>query len=127
MTDPKSDDFDWVTARSQCSAATVFERLRVRTIADANLRNKLRESDGVVAPIKLAPESHSFSVMRGPIRVVRFVLQDEAIHVSDEKLQTTMVATLTLNNEGECRLRVGEEELQLWQFCKRALEGLFFD
>jgi hypothetical protein len=35
-------------------------------------------------------------------------------------------AGLTLNDEGECRLRTGEQELTFWQFRKRALYNLFF-
>ncbi|MCX6537440.1 MAG: hypothetical protein NT151_00695 [Acidobacteria bacterium] len=126
MTDAKSDDFDWVTARHQCSVGIIFERLRVRTSADVALRNKRLESEREVAPLTVTTDGASFSVLRGPTRVVRFMLRGETIDVSDEKIQTVMEATLTLNDAGECRLRVGDEELLLWQFLKRALETLFF-
>ena len=33
-------------------------------------------------------------------------------------------ATLTLNDKGECRLKIGEKELDFWQFRKLALEDL---
>jgi hypothetical protein len=33
---------------------------------------------------------------------------------------------LTLNNNGECRLRVKDEELEQWQVRRMALEELFF-
>jgi hypothetical protein len=33
---------------------------------------------------------------------------------------------VTLNDEGECRLKVGDDELEEWQVLKRALETLFF-
>jgi hypothetical protein len=36
------------------------------------------------------------------------------------------IATLTLNNEGECRLLVNGQELEEWQFRKMMWEELFF-
>jgi hypothetical protein len=35
-------------------------------------------------------------------------------------------ASITLTNGGQCKLRVGEEELEQWQFRRMALEKLFF-
>lgn len=35
-------------------------------------------------------------------------------------------ATVTLNDSGRCKFRVGADELDQWQVLKRALEPLFF-
>jgi hypothetical protein len=38
----------------------------------------------------------------------------------------TITAGITLNNEGLCKLKVGETELDHWQVRRMALERLFF-
>jgi hypothetical protein len=35
-------------------------------------------------------------------------------------------ATLTLSDDGECRLKVNDKEYDLWQFRKLVLQGIFF-
>jgi hypothetical protein len=35
-------------------------------------------------------------------------------------------ATLTLNDMGECRLKINGQEREFWQFRRTALEDLFF-
>jgi hypothetical protein len=59
-------------------------------------------------------------------RSVDFVCTRDEIQVSDDKDQLLYSASLTLNDEGKCRLRVGDKELTQWQFRRMALEKLFF-
>ena len=56
---------------------------------------------------------------------VRFVLADDAIEVLHNDL-LAFKGVNTLCDDGRCRLKVGDRELDLWQFRKRALEDLFF-
>jgi hypothetical protein len=81
----------------------------------------------------------TFSVVREGIggipSMVQFRLDNEKIVVRGEKNQIAMSAALTLNDAGECVLRISESpdnpaketELRTWQFRLRALERLFFD
>jgi hypothetical protein len=45
----------------------------------------------------------------------------------DDTRKTILEGTLSLSDETECRLKVGDKELTFWQFRKRALENLFFN
>lgn len=57
---------------------------------------------------------------------VRFALYGEEIRIEGRGVDVGISATLTLNDLGECRLRVGDQELDRWQVLRRALEPLFF-
>jgi hypothetical protein len=62
----------------------------------------------------------------GGIIGVRFALGREAIDVYGNGVSVKFTATLTLNNDGECRFLVGREELNVWQVLRKGLEPLFF-
>jgi hypothetical protein len=124
-----SPEFEWVVARYHCSPSTVFEKLKLqiesdvtaRTMQLPNQRNRFRFV-GNGGSFAVAVEGQGISG-----QAIKFRLALPAIEVagpSDEKL---FEATVTLGDDGECRLRVGIEELYLWQFRKRALESLFFN
>jgi hypothetical protein len=60
---------------------------------------------------------------------VRFYRIDEQIAVEgsgDPVSELKFEGTLTLTNEGKCKLRVGDQELDEWQVLRKALEKLFF-
>lgn len=57
---------------------------------------------------------------------VKFSLGDKAITVTDTHGNTIFEATITLNDEGECRLKINGLERETWQVRRTALERLFF-
>jgi len=65
-------------------------------------------------------------------RSVRFWLREDEISVEQSKQfhrqrqAVSFRAYLTLNDAGQCRFRVGTDELDKWQLLRRALEPLFF-
>lgn len=126
----KPDNFDWVTARRKCSAGEVFETLLAG--ARANVEAMATATDGqTVNLFKLSSLDGSFSVSRprfSGLIGVRFYLADQEIIAEPFRLggAGVLTATLTLNDDGECRLLVEGVELQPWQFLKRALEPLLF-
>jgi hypothetical protein len=130
---PKPPDFDWVAARHKCSAAVVFEALLHLAQQNVETANALRKSNGLSADAHVqATVPGVFAVLRGlhgPPHTVRFRLDREgSIGVDYQGVPNTesFTGTLTLNNDGECRLRVGTQELDLWQVLRLALEPLLF-
>jgi|ERR1039458_6324568 hypothetical protein len=123
-------DFEWVKARSECSPATVFQQIKLGVESDVKARNPT-----------LAGENYSFrtSSRGGSITAyiqangvywsVTFRQTKDGISVHDENDKVMFDATLALNNDGECRLRLRgtEQEYQFWQLRKMALEHLLFD
>lgn len=120
-------EFNWVKERQKCSAVAIFERLRNEVEQDVEIRNGLR------GPLPLysyhfSSTTTAFTVTleetNQPHRTARFFLEDEVISV--EVNEQSMRATVTLNDAGECTLKIGNNEIGFWQFRKRALEKLFF-
>ena len=120
--------FDWITERSSCSLPNVFKKLRLQTEEDVKTRNALRPNN---SPYKfsVADTGDDFTVLleaKDVHRSVIFSLAEHAILVRDDKGNQMFQVTLTFNDEGECRLIVNEEERDLWQVRRMALEELLF-
>jgi len=127
-----STDFEWVNARAACSPVKVFEQLRLQIAHDVELRNKMGEAQG--QKFDIHAESAAFAVFldrsiyrETPYRVIRFHLEDQRIIARYGDDTDIFVATLTLNDDGECRLRIKDKNYELWQVRHMALEKLFFE
>ena len=120
--------FDWVTERSSCSLPKVFRDLRLQVEADVKTRNALRpanspyeflvkdDGDGFAVLLKTADANKS----------ITFKPAEHAILVRDDKGDQMLEITLAFNDQGKCRLRVNNEERELWQVRRMALEELLF-
>jgi hypothetical protein len=125
----RPSDFDWVTMRAQCSALNMFGLLQADAQKNTDTMEALATARGTPLGLQCIVNTGSFVVVRrllvGEIGV-RFTLSDDQILVESQGVDVHFSARLTLNNDGECRLLVGEEELDRWQVLRRALEPLFF-
>ena len=119
-------DFDWVDARADCSVTNVFVRLKADTGEDVDAENRFFRGTG--RKFALVPGPTSFIVHQDivPPRSITFLLSEEKISASDERGREQLSATVTLNKDKQCRLLVNGEEMEEWQFRKKALERLFF-
>ena len=131
MTD-NAPEFNWVHARAACSAAKMFEQLRAHVVRDVEIRNKINEGGGY----KFDTHSEHAGItvfldsmfhQQNPYRVVRFLVEDEHIIARYGNDAIIWSATLTLNDKGQCRLKIDNKEYELWQACYMGLEKLFFD
>ena len=135
-------ELDWVTERANCAAYKVFKQLQLEVENDVKLRQSRIDPQDSARRIAFrfdVLDEITFSVLRdgisGLLSMVQFRLDNERIVVRDGRNQIMMSATLTLNDAGECVLRITESpnetakysELRTWQFRLRALEPLFFD
>jgi hypothetical protein len=131
-TKPAPENFDWVNARSKCTIQEIFKELEqgVRDDVEA-AKSLIRRHDELQFSVSKA-SSKRFSVNRidDPIRSlgrsVDFTWSDNVITVHNQNDELLLTASLTLNNEGRCLLKVSEQELEQWQFRRMALEKLFF-
>ena len=121
------ENFDWVTARAKCSLVEVFEKLRLQVGVDVQTRNKLLSDPRDAFSVIESEAKPSFSVIvpSNPLPSITFSLSDERIGVS-HKGRLIFEATLTLGDDGECRLKINGKERELWQMRRMALEELFF-
>jgi hypothetical protein len=120
--------FDWVRARAECSPWKVFKELEQGARDDVDAINSQRQLEDVFKYTVARASETRFSVLCEGVRrrgSVDFLLSDEEIIVNEGE-SVILKATLTLSNKRQCRLKVNGEELEQWQFRKRALEGLFF-
>jgi len=123
--------FDWVGERSKCSVASIFENLKTQIEGDVKRRNALHGTSETPPPYQFhfGIENDTISVrLEGSnlLQSVSFRLRRNTIEVLDHERKPMFTGTATLNNDGECRIKVNAEELTSWQFRKKALEYLFF-
>ena len=122
------ENFDWVTARELCSAIKVFEQIKLEIKDDVDTRNKLITPKSAYI-FRFLANNDRYTVLKEGDRIyetVTFELADQLIHAKDKNDKILLEASLTLNDEGECRLKINDQERELWQFRKMALERLFF-
>jgi hypothetical protein len=127
-------ELDWVTKRAECSPASIFDTLKLGLESDVAARNKTFGNSPKCRFILTAKESHCVVTVdcanentgMGFHKSVVFVLTSAGILVKEPEGKELLRATLTLSDDGECRVKVGEQEYELWQFRKQALEDLFF-
>jgi hypothetical protein len=124
--------FDWVTERSACTLPKIFAVLRQEVEQDVKTRNGLRPN--------LAPYEFSVTEDIDEFRVVlkakdlhqsvSFKLEEHLISVRNDnekdKVGPMLQVTLTFNDKGECKLHANEQERELWQVRRMALEDLMF-
>jgi hypothetical protein len=130
-------DLNWVKERAACSLFKVFQSLQAGVEAD------VRDMQALVEPgIYLKFEFHchtnqEFSVTRFDDPTLPTVGESIVFSLGRDKItvQTRIssgtreffVATITLDNEGNCKLLVKDEApLEQWQVRRMALEPLFF-
>ena len=134
---------DWVKRRNDCSPFEMFIRLRKGAEEDVKARNSLLK-DGASVRFKVVADNGTFGVSReavgqpdattGPAPEKRisdwidFSWDESGITVKDQKGKTVQAATVTLTDDGECKLKLSDGTvLSCWQFRKRILEDLFFN
>jgi hypothetical protein len=130
-----SDQFEWVSAKAQCTAAVMFERLRAGVERDVERRNALVGLDEGFR-FEFSEEGEAFEVARlegsrvthaKVAALVRFERAGSRIHVRSEDVDVDFTAILTLDPAGHCRFVVGEALYTDWEIRRMALELLFFD
>ena len=127
-------DFSWVRARAECSVATVYERLRLQVREDVEQRKELRtSSERERFNFSMISNGNAFTVRRvehSSDRSLTFTATEKGIQIADGKDNIVLEGTLTLGDDGQCRLRASVggnmRDLDFWQFRRAALEDLLF-
>jgi hypothetical protein len=120
--------FDWVTERAACSLPKIFIVLRKEVEEDVKTRNAMRPKN---SPYEFAIEEKGgdFLVVLaadGVERHVQFILTAQAILARNNEGETIFELRTTFNDAGQCKLHVKDQELELWQARRMALEELMF-
>jgi hypothetical protein len=131
--------FGWVDRRADCSLFAVFSELKMGVKNDIEARAKQGPKQAPDQPVRFRfkPDENNenrFSVLREGHQLaasVEFGCDAKGIYASDGTGKDLVRGTVTLNDEGDCRLKVadasgGIAEVTCWQFRRRALEELFF-
>jgi hypothetical protein len=130
MSDAPPPDLDWVTRRAKCSAEFMFGVLRRHAQENILRRNALTGPHEAAERFMFEEHEGRFAVYEpttsGSRKAVDFRLEGDAIHVQSSTGHV-FEATLTLDNNGRCKFKVGQDELDSWQVLKLGLESLFFD
>ena len=134
MTEPLSNDFDWVSARAECSASKVFRQLELQVKTDVEKRNILRtDNEKSKYLFECASGGRQFSVFLTSHVVetedigVTFSRTPQGIDVHSLKGELLFSGTVTLSNDRECRVKVSGMEYNSWQFRNLTLQDVFFN
>jgi len=125
-------DLDWIKARSECSLGRVFSQIFIEVDQDVKDINLLPNTPGYPPPafaVQKHESGNSFLVYEvGNVNaLVKMQLGQDRILITMPDGKQIPV-TLTLNNDGACKLKVnGEGEFERWQVRRMALESFFFD
>jgi hypothetical protein len=109
----------------------VFQTVRLGIESDVKERN--RRLPVGYNPFETKYDGQHLLVFRHNPRaekqdILRFTATESGIRVVDDVAGVvTLEAHLTLNDKGECRLKVNGAECAFWQFRRRALEAMMFD
>ena len=132
---PRNQDFKWVTALRECTVEREFGLMKKDTQANRD--------EFVLGQPESLDSSFTFKEKQAPpefwvsrrgnqgTKDVSFRLNGKQISVFDivpsgESLK--MLITPFLNDEGECRYRIGGKgEFLRWQVLRKALKDLFFN
>ncbi len=124
---------DWVKERAACTPFVVFENLRKDVKSDMEARNALspEESGFLKRNFTFQEQGNWFAVLfRRSLEDddgFLFYLTATGILVKDVATRKVLYqASLTLSEDGKCRLQVGDVEYNLWQFRNLVLHDLFF-
>ena len=92
-------------------------------------RNGMRGSATHYA-FRVSSQGQVFFVWREGDRIsssVKFEWNDAGITVRNNENAVMLQARPVVNDDGECRLKLKDQELTFWQFRRRALDDLFFN
>jgi hypothetical protein len=121
-------DLNWVRERHACSTMAMFEKLKMEVEQDVKQRNELCPEKAHYG-FKFVSSSSAFAAVREGNNIhasIAFSVEKGVIVVKDDNKQIILRASLTLNDEGECRFQVNGQERESWQLRKVVLESIFF-
>jgi len=132
-------ELDWVNAFSACSLDSVFQKLKLQVAQDVKARNAQFDPNSTAVGVykykfEMTEHGDRFAVALSgvnlplvPHRTITFALEEKRIAVTNSTGRREFDAYLTLNDEGECRVKIDDAECELWQLRRRALQKLFFE
>jgi hypothetical protein len=122
---------DWVKARTECSIERLF--LLLIEVLRADVQSIQARSQGSTKYTLDVPTDSSAAVIKeedmGGIRDrdgVVFRRTTSGIVARTAKNEVLFTAKPSLAINGDCRLEIDGQPLELWQVSRRALEPLFF-
>ncbi len=124
------EDFDWVSAREECSLVKAFATLKAQVKKDVGFRNKtiygLHEFR-----FDVIDNGDSFTVCTASerqidVKTVTFERSGQSLVVLGTDGKEKFTAVLTLSVDRKCCFRIEDEEYDFWYVRKLALESLFF-
>jgi len=137
MPQQAAQTLNWVKARAGCSLLNAFETLAEGAKRDSEEMTSLLGEHSRLVFSTYRPSKRRFSVARvdDPITNISSSVDFElganeivVYHMNNSANEVLFKVGVTLNNEGECRLKIAgqEAELEQWQVRRMALEKLFF-
>lgn len=124
------EPIDWVARLSSCSLRSIWDSLKLQIASDVAGRKQQLAQMGANYGFNVTALNDDVvvSLMGNAVvsRSITISLTDDAIVVTDGTSKELFRATMTLNNDGECRFKINGVEREFWQMRQLALEELLF-
>lgn len=122
-------EFDWVTARNNCTAVSEFKNLA--SSINSDIKTRIDQDETMKQKIEFIPNGENkFAVRRNGSHEIMFEQSGEAINIVRINQNGTerdlLTVTVSMNEQGGCVLKEGDKELLPWQVRRKALEDTFF-
>ena len=122
-------DFNWVEARYDCTAESEFKKLADAVVED--IKARIGQDESIKHDLEYRYcDTNKFVVRKLGSHEIVFERIGETISVSYVHQSGTerklLVVTVSMNKQGECTLKNGNDELLPWQVRRTALEETLF-
>ncbi len=120
---------DWITARLGCSLDHSWSVLCERIKTDLETWKATQAGDKVEFSVEEKSAVITRKVPGSSVSKITLRLKERTI-AAEVAMQagqlSSVMMTPLLNEKGECRVRIGNEELEFWQASRRVLEKFLF-
>ena len=121
---PQDNNWNWVTARQECSLTEQFRCLQMQAERDVETRNAQCGKDEFYK-VRRAPGTFVVFVNLPNGIGVTFKLSEDEINIAPDN-GTEFPVTVTLDRDRVCKFKVDGELLEIWQLLQKALEPVLF-
>ena len=127
---------DWVIERSRCYPANAFETLKAAIKDDVKARNALIASGDSSkftvsrddSPRLIVTLEYTIFTEKGPSAISKSVgIELDGKEIIGTNLQRSFRATLTIDENQKCKLKIDGVEYDFWRVRQMLLEDLFFN
>jgi hypothetical protein len=117
---------DWITARLQCSIEHAWNVLCEGVRSDLDIWKAAQTHSDPKIEFSIDANIAVITKNSPDASTSKITLRRNSNRITAELPGRTMTLTPLVNEAGECRMKVGNDELEFWQASRKILEAFLF-